>query len=138
MTSLNIWLIVSLFLTLSTSLMMMWYVRRLLAKYLFLSQNLNDLVEMVDNYQKHLKQVYSMETYHGDETIQYLLSHTNSLLEMLDDYKDVYIIADPIEVTEENIEYAEDPPIEDQETTPTPIQVSEENVFYAGTRRGNS
>ena len=139
MTSLDIWLIIALLLTSSAGGLLLWYLRKLLRKYVFVAQNLLDLVVMVDNYQKHLKQVYNMETYHGDETIKYLMQHTNSLLVRLEDYKDVYDISEPLETLEET------PVDENSETSPeeeapeeNPFPVSEENVFYAGTRRRDS
>ena len=68
--------------------------------------------------------------YYGDETISHLMSHTTSLLEILEDYEDVYSIVTPLEdIEEEEIEGE----LPDGET-----QINEENVFYAGTRRRNS
>ena len=74
-----------------------------------------------------------METYHGDETIGYLLRHTNSLIEILKDYENVYDIIEPLQQDEETIN---DP--NTQETEENEIEINEENVFYAGTRGRNN
>ena len=137
MTVLSIWLTIALLLSLVTGGFMWWYIRKLLAKFMFISQNLEDLVEMVENYHKHLKHVNNMETYSGDETIGYLLRHTQGLIDILEDYRDVYGITEPLEIIEENSEDEIGNP-ETKEETPITQSVSEENVFYAGTRRGNS
>ena len=137
MTVLSLWLSVALLLSLVTGGFMWWYIRKLLAKFLFISQNLEDLVVMVENYHKHLKHVNSMETYNGDETIGYLLRHTQGLIDMLEEYRDVYGITEPLEIVEENNEdEIGDAETKEEEALSQPV--SEENVFYAGTRRGNS
>ena len=76
-----------------------------------------------------LQKRYKFEDYY--ETIKFLMSHTTSLVEMLEDYEDTNSIAMPIEeLYEEEIIEGEQP---DGET-----EINEENVFYAGSRRRNS
>ena len=137
MSGLEIWLIVTLAIALVLIAFLVWYLRKLLTKFLFISQNLGDLVTVIENYYNHLKQVNNMDTYHGDETIQYLVKHTTSLIEILEDYRDVYDITVPLEnlqedqIDDNSTDQAEEAPEEQ-------IQISEENVFYAVTRRRNS
>jgi len=96
-----------------------------------MSDNLEDLTVLIKNYRQHLKDVYQMELYYGDETIKFLMSHTTSLVEMLEDYEDTNSIAMPIEeLYEEETIKGEQP---DGET-----EINEENVFYAGSRRRDS
>ena len=110
------------------NIFMFWYIRNLLSKLLFISENLGDLVSMVETYSEHLKGVYSLDMYHGDETIQFLMSHTTSLAEMLEEYQDVYSMVTPIE---------EDESLEDDEggQQQKVIKFDGENVFYAGSRK---
>ena len=96
-----------------------------------------DLVEVVENYYKHLEHVNNMETYNGDETIAYLLRHTQSLMDIMEDYRDVYDISVPQEEEQEILEN-ERQNANPLETSQEQIEVSEENVFYAGARRRNS
>ena len=141
MTTLSIWLCITLAIASVTMVVVVWYLRKLLNRFLFISQNIDDLVVMVENYQSHLKQVYSMETYHGDETIKYLMGHTKSLLSILDDYKDVLDIIEPLSLEQENDindENTNPEATEEEEETEVPFQISEENVFYAGSRRRDS
>ena len=130
--SLTICLIIALFLSTIFNLLALWYIRKLLAKVLFVSQNLTDLVDLLGTYRNHLKKVYGMEMFHGDETVKFLIKHTNSLLDVLEDYSDIYKLTEPIELDEE-----EEESYDDQEKT-RPQAVNEENVFYGGTRSGNS
>ena len=113
------------------NIFMFWYIRNLLSKMLFIAENLRDLVSMVGAYAEHLKGVYSLDVYHGDETIQFLMSHTTSLSDMLEEYEDVYSMVVPIE-EDESLEEDEG---EQQQKV---IKFDGENVFYAGPRTSNN
>jgi hypothetical protein len=125
------WLIIALFLSILGNLFGAWYIRKLLAKVLFVSQNLTDLVDLLTTYRNHLQRLFNLEMYYGDETMAFLIKHTRSLLDVLEDYSDIYKLTEPIELEEEDEES-----YDDEETRPQ--AVDEENVFYGGTRSGNS
>ena len=138
MTSISVWLLVSLLISLAANIGLIWYLRKLLTKFLFISQNLGDLVEVVENYYNHLKHVNNMETYNGDETIEYLLRHTQGLIDLMEDYRDVYEISIPLEEQETQLDDTKTTNPEATEAPPNPLEIDEENVFYAGTRRRDS
>ena len=125
------WLIIALFLSILGNLFAFWYISKLLAKVLFVSQNLTDLVDLLTTYRNHLQRLFQLEMYYGDETMKFLIKHTRSLLDVLEDYSDIYKLTEPIELEEE-----EEESYDDEETRPQ--AVNEENVFYGGTRSGNS
>ena len=140
MTLLEIWLSITLLLLAVAGGFLLWYLNKLLKKFLYISQNLGDLVEVVENYYNHLKHVNNMETYNGDETIKYLLGHTQSLLELMEEYRDVYDISVPLQEEQENLNNDNEdtnPQAQDKKEEEA-FSVSEENVFYAGTRRRDS
>lgn len=118
--------------SITANIFMFWYIRNLLSKMLFISENLGDLTSMIEAYSEHLKGVYSLDMYHGDETIQFLMSHTTSLVEMLEEYEDIYSITIPIQ---EDDELANDEEDSQQEGV---IKFDGENVFYAGSRERNT
>jgi hypothetical protein len=126
------WLIIALILSIVGNLFSIWYIRKLLAKVLFVSQNLTDLVDLLVTYRNHLRKIYSMEMFHGDETIKFLIQHTNSLLDVLEDYSDIYLMTEPMELDEPQDEESYD------ETTRTETFNTEKDVFYGGTRGSNS
>ena len=137
----NLEIIISLSLALVGSLivigLLIWYVRRLLSRLLFVSENISDLVDLVETYSGHLKNVYGLEQYYGDETIKLLIAHTNSLLEMLEGYEDVYTLSVPIE---EDAQIEQEIEQENEELAEAQQQKEQygENVFYAGTRTSNN
>ena len=63
---------------------MFWYLRKLTQRLSFIYQNIGEVSEIIANYRVHLKSVYSMEMFYGDETLQYLMDHTRSISTLLD------------------------------------------------------
>ena len=121
-------LVIALVVSIALNILTFWYMRRVLPRAIFMSRNLADLVALIANYKIHLKSIYEMELYYGDETMKFLMSHTNSLLEVLEEYEDEGMIMMPDE-----LEYEEEETIGEEENAETKVQ--EENVFYAGSRR---
>ncbi len=91
------WLILAFSASTIVNFMAFYYIRVVLGKLLFVGDNLGDLTELVANYRKHLKSVYEMEMFYGDATLQHLIEHTKSLYDLLEDFEDVYAIAEPPE-----------------------------------------
>lgn len=129
---LTFWLIMALLTSVGANFLAFYYIRTLLGKLLFVGENLSDLTQMITSYRNHIKAVYSMEMFYGDETLKHLMDHTTSLHEVLEEFEDVYELAVPSEEPEESEEDKEEN-IEDATK-----KIDEENVFYAGTRTSNN
>ena len=71
--------------------------------------------------------------FYGDETLQHLMEHTKSLYVILEEFEDIYEIAVPPELPEEEQEITQEENEEDATK-----KISQENVFYAGTRTSNN
>lgn len=94
-----------------------------------ISDNLGDLVEILGNYGDHLKRVYSLDSFYGDETLEFLMEHTRAVRTILEDqYGSTTSITDPIEYQIE----------EEEENAKEEIPEKEKHVLYAGTRRRDS
>ncbi len=82
---------------------------------------------MLVGYREHLRKVYGMEMFYGDETLGNLMDHTRALIEIIDqEYQDITVISEPIEL-QETEEYEENEE-----------EVEVKDVLYAGTRRRDS
>ena len=93
------------------------------------SDNVGDLVEMIGNYRNHLRDIYQMDAFYGDETLEGLMTHTNALTILLEDqYGNVINITEPIEYKLDK----EDEDVEEESTE------KEKHVLYAGSRRRDS
>jgi hypothetical protein len=126
----NIAIIIALAVSMILNIGLLWYNRKLIGKLLFISNNLNDLVSMVESYRAHLKVLYSTEMYYGDETMKHLIAHTNSLSDLLEDYEDITYLTEPIEIGPQQ----EEEDFEKNEKNENPGQ----DVFYGGTRESNN
>jgi len=94
-----------------------------------ISDNLGDLVEILSNYGEHLRRVYSLDSFYGDETLEYLMEHTKAVRAILEEqYGSTTLITDPIEYQIE----------EEEENAEEEIPEKEKHVLYAGTRRRDS
>lgn len=108
---------------------MYWYLRKLTQRLTFIYQNIGDVSDIIANYQQHLKSVYQMEMFYGDETLKHLLDHTRSISALLEDFEDKEFFLEEFESVEE------DAPEEQEEEINAQTQIQQENVFYAGSRR---
>ena len=112
--------------------LMYWYSRQLTQKLSFIYDNIGDVSELITNYRTHLKSVYSMDMFYGDETLKFLIDHTRSISDLLEDYED------PEFFVEEFMEEDEDAPQQEELNNAETPQIQQENVFYAGSRRRDS
>jgi len=78
-----------------------WYTRVMLSKFNFLSDNLDDLIVRVSDYQKHLTKISEMNIYIGDPTIVGIMKHTKDLKEFLIEYQDVFLLDEEEDYEEE-------------------------------------
>ena len=108
---------------------MFWYLRSLTQRLTFIYQNIGDVSDIIANYRVHLKSVYQMEMFYGDETLQHLLDHTKSISTLLEDFEDKDFFLEEFESMEEDV------PEEQEEEINGETQIQQENVFYAGSRR---
>ena len=92
------------------------------------SDNIGDLVEIIERYRNHLKDVYQLDSFYGDETLESLMTHTNAVRAILEEqYGDVIALTTPIEYQTNEEEENEEESTE-----------KEKHVLYAGSRRRDS
>jgi hypothetical protein len=92
------------------------------------SDNIGDLVEIIESYRNHLRDVYQLDSFYGDETLEGLMTHTNAIRSILEEqYGDVMAITTPIEYQ-----------INEEEENEEESTEKEKHVLYAGSRRRDS
>ena len=79
------------------SLVLAWYIRELLKRFRYLSDNSFMLKEKVERYRQHLSAVYELPTFYGDETMRGLMAHTQDLVAELQELEEVFFLADVAE-----------------------------------------
>ena len=130
--NLTFWLITVLCASVTANFIAFYYIRVVLGRLIYVGDNLGDLAEMVIAYRGHLKSVYEMEMFYGDETLQFLIEHTRSLHDLLEDFEDVYLIGIPPENAEEQITN------EEEINNDAKTKITEQDVLYAGSRKSNN
>ena len=123
-------LTIVLLISLGCNILAFVYIRDLLGRLGWLTQNLANLRELIKGFQQHIKGVHNLEKFYGDEDIKLLAQHATDLIEVMDDYLDVGLDTELIE--EEQI-------TEDQtnDTKTTKIE-KQKDVFYSDSRGRDS
>lgn len=96
MTTLQI-LITLLVISIALNAVAFWFVRNLLTKLLFVSNNLGEVNEVMQKFAEHLDAVHGMETFYGDQTLQGLLQHSELVVQMLGEFDEIYQVSEGYE-----------------------------------------
>lgn len=70
------------------------YARSVITQLLSVSEELGDLKTMIDSFFIHSKEVYEMEMFYGDQTLQSLMDHAKSLNEQLATFEYIYSLTE--------------------------------------------
>lgn len=100
---------VILFLSIAINALLGWYMVRLLKRFLFLSDNLDDLFERIDGYTLHIENVHGLETFYGEPVLQNLMNHSKDIAEYVDDFRNIF------DDTKDTLELDEDEGIDDRQ-----------------------
>jgi hypothetical protein len=103
-----------------------FYVVTLLRKLFFFAENINELRMEVLDFLEHLKSLYSMEMFYGDETLKALITHTKHLKEKIEEFEDFYELLYEEEDFEEEKEELEPPKEEIKDEYAPTKQTAEE------------
>ena len=122
-------LTIVLLMSLGSNLLAAVYIRDILGRLGWLTQNLANLTELMKGFQTHIKGIYELEKFYGDEDLKLLVQHTTDLIEVMDDYLEVGLDSELIEE-----ELTED---ETNDTTQEKKE-NQEDVFYSDTRGRDS
>ncbi len=94
MSRLEIILSVSLTLSVLVNVGFFVYVRAAISRLVLVSEELGDLQDMINSFLQHLQSVYEMETFYGDQTLQYLLEHAKAFSDQMDSFEYIYSLTD--------------------------------------------
>ena len=87
-----IFLIILCVLSVGINILLIWYIKKMLSKLLFVSDNIGGLLESVDTFVIHLESIHEMETYYGDPTLGELITHSKDLTGQIKDYREIYTL----------------------------------------------
>tara|TARA_Y100000592_G_C5461676_1_gene314354 strand:- start:1803 stop:2177 length:375 start_codon:yes stop_codon:yes gene_type:complete len=90
MSRLEIVVTLVLFISLIANVGFFIYTRSILSRLLFVSEELGDLQDMINNFSNHIANVYNLEMFYGDQTLGALMEHAVSLNEQLETFEFIY------------------------------------------------
>lgn len=64
----------------------------MLAKLLYVSDSIGDLIVSARNFSNHLNGLHEMETFYGDETLGALIRHSKQVIEDIKEFEDIYTL----------------------------------------------
>jgi hypothetical protein len=122
-------LTIALLMSLGCNLMGFYYIRDILGRLGWLTQNIGNLSDLIKGFETHIKGVYELEKFYGDDDIKLLVQHTSDLIEVMEDYLEVGLDTELIE---------EEPIKENTYDNEKEKEENQENVFYSDTRGRDS
>ena len=102
---------VILFLSIAINALLGWYMFKLLRRFLFLSDNLDDLFDQLDGYSVHIENVHSLEMFYGEPVLQNLMNHSKDVVGYVDGFRNMF------DDTKDILELDEDEGIDDRQPT---------------------
>ena len=105
-----------LYLSVIINLVLIWFSIKCIKNINDIEEDMDDIMSKTDDFTEHLENVYEMEMFYGDETLQSMIDHSK---ELVNDYIDLQAKYFDVEVTTEEDEYDT---IETEEETPTQAQ----------------
>ncbi len=87
------WLTLSIIVNLS----LLFYIRWLLQSIKTMNEQVDSIWNNVGTFCTHLKGVYELETFYGDETLGALLKHSSLLLEEIESFDGIIIQEEELE-----------------------------------------
>ena len=74
------------FLSLVLSLILIWYTRNLVRYISLFTEDSRVMLDSLRDYYEHLNNVYGMDLFYGDATLESLLEHTKNITEEVNDF----------------------------------------------------
>lgn len=72
------------------NLFFIWYLVKLLRKFIFISENIADLFLTTKAFEIFVKSLYSMDSYHGEPMVQELIFKMKELIEEMESFREIF------------------------------------------------
>ena len=91
-------------LSLTLNIFLFIYIRWLIKNVVATSEGFGELFDTLEQFSTHIEQVYNLETFYGDETLQSLLRHSKIIVEDLIKFKEAFLFTDEDMLEDEEYE----------------------------------
>jgi hypothetical protein len=88
----------------SINIFLLVYIKWLLKNFSYVTDNLENVWALVEEFQAHVKMLNEMEMYYGDDTLKALIEHSKKVIDEIDTYQS-YLFPSLVseEVTDEEV-----------------------------------
>jgi hypothetical protein len=124
-------ILITILLAISTTLLG-WFCYKLVFRLNFVSDNLTELYNRLQEFDQHIDFIHELEMYYGDETLKNLIRHSRDLRNYMKKYKDVMELLEDEQIIEEEINDESKDSEEDEENKEKFATASGKTVFYPG------
>ena len=83
-----------LLVSIGINILLFVYSRNVAQRLVIISEEIDDLRAGAASFAAHVKTVYEMEMFYGDQTLQALMDHARSFREYMDEFDFIYIPED--------------------------------------------
>lgn len=87
--------IILIALLITSNIMLIWYIKRLLNIIEDTTEGIKDMKEAIGAFSEHLQIVYKQETYYGEPTIERLIKHSKILIDEIEQFIRVFLVSNP-------------------------------------------
>ena len=92
--NLTLILMAALMLSMITTVFSVWYAVRVSRTLIYFSENMNDLLEVLSDYSNHVKSVYGLESFYGDQVLHNLLKHSQDIVEQIETFEEILYLTE--------------------------------------------
>ena len=85
-------LTIAFILSVSLNTFLIWYIINAIKKLQFMSVAFESMDMEIEAFDKHLKKIYELEMYYGDQTLEALIKHSQHLLTSFNEVREDYSI----------------------------------------------
>jgi Sec-independent protein translocase protein TatA len=95
--------IILITLLITTNIMLIWYIKKLLNIINDTTEGIKDMKEAINAFSQHLQMIYKQETFYGEPVIERLIRHSKILVQEMEQFIKVFLVSNPqIEETDNN------------------------------------
>jgi hypothetical protein len=72
------------------NIFLIWYVVKLVRRFLSVSDELEDFFILLEEYAEHVDSIYKLERFYGDTTLENLMKHSKAVTETAKNFRTIY------------------------------------------------
>lgn len=117
--------------SIAISILLGWFCYKLSNRLMFVSETLDELYLRLGEFDEHIKFIYELEMYYGDETLKNLIRHSRDLRNYMKIYKDIIeVSSEEIQQNENEENNDDDEETEDDEESQEKFTRTGKTLFY--------